>query len=436
LLLVHSKCMAQHSSDPGLRDMDRILAERERAGVVNNILEWRLDNIIPEIMNRENMDMWLVMCRETNEDPVFWSLVPMPAMHARRTTILIFHRKKDGSVERLSGGGSMGKWYKGTWADKSKTQFESLADLIKKLDPKTIGINVSPVNRSAAGLSATLHEKFMSALDQKYKDRVMSAEKLAIGWLETRGPEELSLYRHLCGIGHELIAEFYSNGVITPDITTTDDVVWWIRNRITMLGLEAWFQPSIDVQRSPDQAEKYKDNPRVIRRGDLIHCDVGVTYLRLCTDMQWHAYVCRIGEESAPAGLQNALDRAVQLADVLMGEFKSGVTGNEIGANATRKAEEAGLRPTFYSHPIGFYGHSAGTSVDTRAPQSQPPGFLQVMEYPMHYNTVYAIEFASTTSVPEWDGKDIRISYEEQGVFTENGCNWVDGNQTKFYLIK
>jgi len=427
---------AQVKPTSGLKDMDRILPERDRAEVVNRILEWRLDNIIPEIMGREDIDLWIIMCRETNEDPIFWSMLPEPLFHARRTTILMFHKKEDGTVERLSGGSSMGKWYKGTWHDRSLTQFESLNDLIKKLDPQKIGINISPVHRSADGLSASMHQSLLDALDDKYEKRLVSAENLCIGWLEARSTEELSIYRHLCGIAHELIAEFYSNGVITPDITTTQDVVWWIRNRITMLGLETWFQPSINVQRHPDLDEKYRDNPDVIRRGDLIHCDVGIVYLRLCTDMQWHAYVCHIGEESAPEGLQHALDRGARLGELLMDGFEYGLTGNEIGANVTERAEAAGLRPMLYSHPIGFYGHSAGTSVDTRPPQSQPPGFREVMEYPMQYNTVYAIEFSSTTSVPEWKGKDVRISYEEQGVFTKDGCNWVDGNQTEFYLIK
>jgi Xaa-Pro aminopeptidase len=419
-----------------LGHIDNILPEKERAEVVNRILEWRLDNIIPDLLNRENIDMWIIMCRETNEDPVFWSMLPEPLFHARRTTVLIFHRKDDGSVERLSCGGNMGKWFRGTWKDKSKTQFESLAGLIADLDPKSIGINISPVHRSADGLSKSLYDIFTGELPEKYLDRLVSAENLCIGWLETRSPEELSIYPHLCGIAHELIAEFYSNGVITPEITTTKDVEWWIRDRITSLGLETWFSPSIDVQRHPDLESKYQDNPDVIRRGDLIHCDVGIKYLRLCTDMQWHAYVCHIGEQDAPEGLKNALGNAVRLGEMLMDGFEAGLTGNQIGRNVTEEALNDGLRPVLYSHPIGFYGHSAGTSVDTRPMESQPPGFTQVMEYPMQYNTVYAIEYGCTTSVPEWKGQDVYISYEEQGVFTEKGCSWVDGNQTEFYLIR
>ncbi|MFA5815876.1 MAG: M24 family metallopeptidase [Bacteroidales bacterium] len=150
---------------------------------------------------------------------------------------------------------------------------------------------------------------------------------------------------------------------------------------------------TISIQRSPAMAELYKDQPNVIRKGDLLHCDVGIRYLRLCTDMQWHAYVCLPGEQDAPEGLKNALARAVRLADVFMGEFKEGLTGHQIAANTIQKATAEGLRPRLYSHPIGYYSHDTGT----------------------------AIEFSSTTAVPEWNNKDVVISYEEEGVFTREG---------------
>ena len=427
---------AQNPVSYQLRDIDQILSEQKRAEVVNDVLQWRLDHIIPDLMQRENIDMWLVMCRETNEDPVFWTLFPEPNMHARRTTMIVFYDPGDGrDVQRLCFGGG-GGYYKNIWSDHSVPQFEFLARWIVEKNPKKIGINMSQTFRSADGLSASLYKKLISNLDPRYQERLVSAENLCIGWLETRSPGELSLYRQVCGIQHGLIAEFYSNGTIVPDVTTVDDVMWWIRDRITELGLEPWFPPYINVVRHPDLEEKYKDNPRVIRRGDLIHCDVGFRYLRLCTDMQWHAYVCHIGEEDAPAGLKEALANAVQFADLYMDEFKEGLSGKKIAANSIRKAEAAGLKAIIYSHPIGYWGHNAGCTIDTRPFDSQPPGADKVMEYPLYPNTVYAIEFGCTTTVPEWNGKDVYISYEEQGVFTKNGCNWVDGNQTEFYIIR
>jgi len=438
VLGVAAPAVARDQGVAGVRDVEKILPQRERAEVVNRWLRWRLDNIVPRLMRREGIDMWLVINREYNEDPVYMSMMPEPAMNARRTSILMFfdHGGEKG-VERLSGSYySTPGWYKTTWTDKKQKQFESLADAIEKIDPKKIGINYSPTFRFGDGLTASLKETLEEHLDSKYVKRFVSAEKLCLGWLETRSPQELSVYRHICGIAHDIIAEFFSNRVITPEITTTDDVVWWIRQRFTDLGLETWFQPSISIQRHKKLAEKYKDNPKVIRRGDVLHCDIGIVYLGLCTDMQWQAYVCHIGENDAPEGLKKALARANRMAEIFMTEFKEGRTGNEITDMAMEKAAAAGLRPLIYSHPLGIHGHAAGTSMDARPVENAPEGIRVEMEYPLHVNTCYAIEFSSTTSIPEWDGQDVRIGYEEDGVFTRDGCRFIDGHQTEFYLIK
>ncbi|MFQ6037867.1 MAG: M24 family metallopeptidase [Candidatus Aminicenantales bacterium] len=419
-------------------DSKNILPEKEKARVMNEWLKWRLEHIIPDLMRREGIDMWLIINREYNEDPVYMSLVPEPVMAARRTSILIFHdRGEELGVERLSGSYyGMGEWYRSVWVDKTKPQFESLAEFIRKRDPRKIGINISSTWAFGDGLTFSLKQRLEKALGPELASRLVSAENLCVGWLETRSPMELSSYRHICGIAHDIIAEFFSNRVITPDIISRDDVVWWIRQRIRDLGLDTWFQPSISIQRSKEDAALYADNPDVIRRGDLLHCDVGIKYLGLCTDMQWHAYVCRLGEEDAPEGLKRALDRANRVAEIFMNEFRPGRTGQEITDAAMEKAKAEGLRPLIYSHPIGFHGHAAGCQMDARPLGRRPEGIENQMRYVLRPNTVYAIEFSSTTSVPEWDGQDVRIGFEENGVFTENGCSWVDGHQTRFFLIR
>lgn len=422
---------------PSAKDYKNILPEKDREQLMNEWLKWRLDNIVPQLMRREGIDMWLVINREYNEDPVYLSLVPRPTMYARRTSILIFHDLgPEKGVERLSGSYyGMEGWYKGTWVDKKKKQFESLAGVIKALNPKRIGINTSENWAFGDGLTASLKGKLGNALGPELSSRFVSAENLCVGWLETRSPQEMSVYRHICGIAHDLIGEFFSNRVITPDVTTTDDVVWWFRQRVTDLGLDTWFQPSISIQRSKKEAAKSAES-NVIRRGDVLHCDVGITYLGLCTDMQLQAYVCRIGETDAPEGLKEALRRANRLADVFMGEFVQGRSGTDIVTAAMKKGEAEGLRPLIYMHPIGVHGHGAGCVADARPPESAPEDNLERGKYPLFLNTAYAIEFSGTTAVPEWDSQDVRIGYEENALFTENGCRFIDGRQMKFYLIK
>jgi Xaa-Pro aminopeptidase len=419
-------------------DSRNILPERERARIMDDWLKWRLDNILPGLMRREGIDLWLVIVNESDPGPVYFTLMPATTLYVVRTSILMFHdRGKELGVERLSGGSSgSGDWYKPTWLDKkNKKQFDSLAEVIKKLNPRRIGINTSPVWYYGDDLTAGLKEKLTAALGPEYSKRLVPADRLCVAWLETRSPQELSVYRHICGITHDIIREFFSNAVITPDVTTTADVEWWFRQRVRDLGLDPWFHPDISIQRSKTEAAKYQDKD-IIRRGDLLHCDIGLKYLGLHTDMQWSAYVLKTGETDAPPGLRNALARANRVAEIFMGEFKEGRSGNEVVDLAMKKGEAEGLRPLIYTHPIGTYGHAAGPPLDARAPEDAPENSRIRGEYPLFLNTAHSIEFSATTSVAEWDNQDVRIGYEEDAAFTAEGCRFIDGHQTALLLIK
>jgi len=435
---IAAAALSQDVAPGGAGDVKNILPEKQRVALRNEWLRWRLDNIIPMIMRREGIDMWLIINREYNEDPVYMSMMPEPTMSARRTSILIFNdRGAQAGVERLTGSYyGTGDWYKGTWTDKKKDQFDSLAEFIKSRNPQKIGIDVSEHWYFGDGLTAALKGKLEKALGPEYTKRLVSAERLCIGWLETRSPQEMSVYRHLCGIAHDIIREFYSNKVITPDVTTTEDVVWWIRQRLTELGIDTWFQPSINIQRRKNESEKAGQDIGTIRRGDVLHCDFGIKYLGLCTDMQWQAYVLKPGETEAPAGLQAALVRANRLADVFLAEFKEGRSGTEVVESAMKKGADEGLRPSIYTHAIGFHGHGAGCTMEGRPPESAPEGTKERGRYTLFPNTAYSIEFSSTSSVPEWDGQDVRIAYEEDALFTGGVAKFIDGRQLKFFLIK
>jgi Xaa-Pro aminopeptidase len=426
-------------------DIERVLPLRERARVYNEILEWRLDNILPAILAEEGVDMWVVINFEYAEDPVYMTLVPEPIMSARRLSILVFHHTDDGFKKMTAnwhGSGSAGQMYENIFTDRSKGanhQFTMLADYIRANDPQSIAINYAPhfeyVDEFAHGngLSAFHKDLLEQALDDEHWDRIVSGETIAMRWYETRSPRELSLYRHLAGIGHDLIGEFFSNEVITPDVTTADDVRWWIRQRINDLGLDTWFHPSIDIRRSPADTEKYGRGDQVIRRGDLLHCDVGISYLGLNTDMQHNAYVLRVGETEPPEGLKNLLRTGNRLQEIHLEEMREGRTGNEILNSIIDRGRAEGLRPTVYTHPIGPYGHGSGTMIGMPEKQEFVPGSG---EHPLHVNTVYAMEFSVAADVPEWGGLEVSMGLEEQAVFTEEGARFVDGYPRSLYLIR
>jgi len=426
-------------------DVEPVLTLRERARVYNEILEWRLDNILPTIMREEGIEMWVVINFEYDEDPVYMTLVPEPVMSARRLSILIFHDREDGFKKLTAnwhGAGSAGAMYENIFTDRSKGanhQFTVLADYIAEHDPKNIAINYDPhygyVDEFSHtnGLSAFHKDLLDLALEGEYVERLVPATKVVMRWYETRSHRELSLYRMMAGIAHDLIRTFFSNEVIVPDLTTTADVRWWIRQRINDLGLQTWFHPSISIRRSPEDAERYGEDDQVIRRGDLLHCDVGITYLGLNTDMQHNAYVLRMGETQPPEGLRELLRKGNRAQEIHLEEMQQGRTGNEILASILARGRAEGLRPTIYTHPIGPYGHGSGTMIGMPEKQEFVPG---TGEHPLHVNTVYAMEFSVAADVPEWGGVEVSMGLEEQAVVLETGARLLDGYPRSLYLIR
>ncbi len=408
-----------------------ILGMKERAEVFDRWLRVRLDKALPEIMRRENIDMWIIICREYNEDPVYLTLVPYTSMSARRLSMLVFYDKGKEGVERVTVSRyGIGDLYKSVWDPEKIEQWKRLAEVIKERNPKRIGINESHTFAFGDGLSASHKAKLVEALGPDYAKRLVSAERLAVGWLERRIPEELEVYPHIVAIAHAIIADAFSNKVITPGVTTTDQVVWWMRERIAELKLATWFQPSISIQRS--KTSEAKDG-RVIHRGDLLHCDMGIAYLGLNTDTQEHAYVLYQGEDDAPKGLKDALAQGNRLQDIFLGEFKELRTGNEILAAALKKAKDEGLKPSIYTHPLGFHGHAAGPTIGLWDKQGGVPG---EGDYPLFYDTCFSIELNVKASVPEWNNQEVQIALEEDAAFTRAGISFIDGRQTKLYLIK
>ena len=415
-----------------MRHNNEILPLREQAAVQNQWLKIRLDTLIPGLLDRENMDMWIVICREYNEDPVVMSLLPAESMSARRRTIIVFARGED-TVERLtlSRYGYEG-FYEAAWDPDEEDQFECLGRIVRERDPKRVGINASRTFAFGDGISHTEFQLVSDSLGEPYASRLVTAESLCVGWLERRIPDEITAYPRLIETGHQIIARAFSTEVIHPGITTTDDVVWWMRQTMQDAGLNAWFQPTIDIQ-APGQTYQDTENPRItIMPGDLLHCDMGFHYLGLATDQQQHAYVLRAGETNAPTGLRAALQDGNRLQDIHMAEMRVGRSGNDVLLSVLTKAKNESLRPQIYTHPLGYHGHAAGPIIGLWDRQDGVPG---VGDYPLYDDTVYSIELNVTKSIPEWDGQDVRIMLEEDAVLTGGDMRWLDGRQESFYLI-
>ncbi len=402
-----------------------VLSQREQAKVIDELLDDRLRNLLPTLMKREGFDMWIVMSREYNEDPVIKTLLPATWMAARRTTMLVMFDKGNEMEYLAVARYDVGKVFKRAWnPEEQPDQWARLGKIIEERNPKKIGVNKAANWGHTDGLTANDYENLLRVLPKKLQANVASAERLAVAWLETRSKLEMAIYPQICRIAHQIIAEGFSDQVIQPGVTSTDDLVWWYREKIKALKLDTWFHPSVDIQR-----EGIVDN--IIRPGDFIHVDFGITYLRLNTDTQEHAYVLKFGEPEAPAYLREAFKKGNRLQDIFTDNFKEGRTGNEVLAASRKQAIAEGITPSIYTHPIGYHGHAAGTTLGQWDMQGGVPG---TGDYPLHLNTAYSIELNCMVNIPEWK-KDVRIALEEDAYFDERGVNYIDGRQTEIILI-
>ena len=435
LLLIILGCISNLSAQSPTYDL---LDARKRAELVDEILEDRIDNLLPTLMDRAEIDMWILISREYNEDPVMKTMLPSSWLSARRRTIMVFHRHSEGLDKIAIARYSVGRLLKGEWnVDVYPDQWEALMDIIERKQPQRIGLNYSTDFALADGLVKTEYETFLAKLPKAFHSKVVSAQSLAISWLETRTEKELALYPSICAIGHQILQEAFSEKVIKAGETTTDDVVWWLRQRVIELGLDTWFHPSVSIQRSKmsDNAflRSFSNRPKdqIIQLGDLLHVDFGITYLRLNTDQQQHFYLLREGETEVPEGLRKAFKHGNRLQDLLVEEFKTGRSGNEILKAALDRAKTEDLIASIYTHPIGLHGHAAGPTIGL---WDQQGGVKGRGDYRLFPNTAYSIELFAASEVPEW-GKIVRIMLEEDGYYDGQQFHFLDGRATQIYPI-
>jgi len=409
-----------------------ILPLRERVDVINSHLEARLETLAPDILREEGVDLWILMAREYFEEPVVESLLDAQSMAARRRTILIFHDPGQGRpIERLTVSRyGLGGLFEPAWnPDAQPDQWAAVADIIAERDPETIAINTSDLTAFGDGMTLSQHRAFLAALPERFHDRIVSGETLAVRWLETRTEPEMALYPGVVRIAHGIVARALSREAITPGQTTAADVSWWYREEVSRLGLKVWFHPSVAIQRAGVEGMLRGDE--VIQPGDLIWTDFGLTYLRLNTDTQALAYVLRPGETEPPAGLVAGLEATNRVADILTSNFEAGLPGNEILARSRAQAIAEGLDPSIYTHPIGLHGHGAGPAIGFWDNQeADPRGAGEVRA-----NTAWSIELTSYSAVPEWEDQVVDFRFERNAVFDGETVRYLDGRQSALIVI-
>ncbi len=406
--------------------------------LANQIRLDKFDLILPEVMRENKIDMWIIMNREGNFDPLYSFLGEGYVGH---TGYYIFTDTGKPRIERSVLG------IEGHLLEESKAydyfgSESELKDFVSKRDPKRIGLNISKDIGGADGLSYSGRQELAEILGSKYEVRFVSAEKLYSDFRSRHVNTELAAFAEAGDYSYRIAEQALSNDVITPGITTLEDVAWWMKEQLFKNNLTSSFgMPSVYVT-GPSGIEATSSD-RIIQRGDILMLDWGVGYIDYYTDMKRMAYVLKTGEKEVPASIQLAFDQAIKVREIVTSTIKPGVTAQQTMDNVYKALEANGFlhmkefnKPSSENktdvmigcHSVGDWGHGTGPSIAHFNPVQ--------LKYTLKPTNLLSIELFAYTSMPEWGGKKLRIPLEDDAVVTERGIEWVYPVNRKVLLIK
>lgn len=408
---------------------------------------WKLANILPLVMREQKVDLWIIRDNEAdlyynNQGPVYVSLLRAdhqgmtypsnyaPSGSQRLPKFLMFHD---------------------TGGEIAYSEPESYAHIRNRVSA------LRPARIAVAGYN---NAEMLRAIGTEFASRTVDSWTLGVRWLETVGAERIGVYREVQRVANEIIAEAFSNKAVVPEVTTTEDLNWWVLHRYQELGIDMENYPTITVQRSDENLAKTEDVGRcfkngrshngrnvVIRRGDVISCDTDLYMFGLITDSHQHAYVLKSGEADVPEPLKEALLKVNRMQDLFRKEFVVGRTGKEI-MEAARKIKwpDGILHSELAFHPPPMYiwrFWSGGYMFDRKsyvAGMTSGPGYYPTSivsnEHALHLNTLYAFEPHTRVAVPGWK-YGVELGIGQIVIFGEEGLNYLARSQeSQWHVIR
>jgi len=396
----------------------------------------KFDLIMPSAMQENNLDMWIVVMREGNLDPLWEAL---GRGYVTGWAYYIFTNQGE-RVERAVLGAEGYRLEQCGVYDYFGSADE-LVDYVTERNPERIGINMADSIGGADGLSHTSYLHLRETLGI-YGNRLVSAERFVSDFRSTRTTVEIAAFAEAGEISREIAERAFSNEVITPGVTTLEDVAWWMSDQQLSRGLESSFDmPSVYVTGPDGIAATSTD--RIIQHGDLLMLDWGVGFLDFYTDMKRIAYVLRDGETKAPDGIQHAFNQALEVREIMKRSIKPAASA-QIALDATWEAiRAAGFNQIAFNQPssdisvtdvvigphsVGNWGHGIGPSLAFFNPEQ--------LTYELRPSNLISIELFAYTANPEWDNAKIRIPLEDDAVVTQRGVEWLYPANSHILIIK
>lgn len=391
------------------------------------------------MMRRHGIGMWIVVNEEFHDDPLTEYVAPARPYTGRRD-VFVFLDAGDEGLRKVAA--------TGYWEENVARFFESPVDpdpaaqvlrrLFEAYRPATIGLGMGGTRGVTRSLTRDAYDFLADAMGPDAEGRFASAAPLIEEYLATRIPEEWEHYETLVELTEAITRRALSGDVIEPGVTTVGDVRRYLYDELWRHSVSTWFQPDLRVQRRGMERVASRGflavapEETVIRPGDLVHVDFGISYMGLDSDWQKMAYVLLPGEAEAPAGLREALADTNVLQDALMlRASRPGRSAGEVYRATMAEMEERGIVAQIYSHPLGNQGHGLGPAIDFRSAGSDAARASALVE-----GSYISIELNTRRPVPEWDGQEVFIMQEDPAYLTAEGWRFFRPRQEALYLIR
>ncbi|MFT5541867.1 MAG: Xaa-Pro dipeptidase [Glaciecola sp.] len=386
-------------------------------------------------MKTVEVDAWLIIFRENNNDPL---AKHVGCENAGQQDVFLFYFDEKGFHSKAYSPAGESKALEDinllnevVSVPREQSTVSLAAEFIEKKKFERIAINTSQNNAQADGLSHIQYKALATNLSNVTIQKLVSSENLVYEYLAIKLPAEVDIMRAAAVITAAWQLEAYSQ--IEVGKTTDKDVALFLKRKIDEYGVtDAWAaDQNPNVVSGTDRGHSHATS-RVIQVGDVIQTDFGIkVHNTWVTDIQCFAYVLKPGETAPPADILYYWERAKKVRAAAFDAMRPGATGRDVDIAQRKVLKETNSIPVMWStgHPVGYVTHDSGPKLGGAT--ANPPNLasLKLLKPGM----TFAFDGFHSWLLPSGEPKT--ISVEEMVVITEDGAEYLISPQQDLILI-
>jgi Xaa-Pro dipeptidase len=406
-----------------------------RANPWFEIRKQRISDLLPKAMSEADVEAWLTICRENNNDPladhVGGENAGSPAAYLFYFDKQGFHSRVYSPIGEATALAEMGIHSEVIPVERGQSAVKQAAEFIASKNFKNVAVNSSDSNAQADGLSYAQRKNLEAHLGENLANKLISSEQVIYNWLSIKVPAEVEIMRKAAKMTAKWEIEAYQQ--VLPGVTTDADLARFLKQKMKDHGVTDGWSPdqNPNVNSGPDRGHSHATN-KIIMPGDVIQIDFGIKlHDRWVSDIQRFAYVLKDAEKKAPKDIQHYWDSAVNGRLAAFTAMKPGVRGVDVDAAQRVSMKQAGSEYVMWStgHPVGYVAHDTGPNLGGSQSAEVRPASKRKLKAGM----VFAFDGFHSWKLS--DGSIKTISVEEMVVINDDGAEYLVPPQQDIFLI-